>query len=389
MAPHSLSPEHARRRLVAHQGLNRLVGRGGASILPLLDRLRCIQLDPLDPIGTNADLVAAARIDDIGVGDVYDALLPGNGFEHFAKERCLLPASAFGHYREGLATTPWWRHSERMKKLDEGLVQAVEDEIRERGPLTVHELTDLGRTTPMDWSGWKGTGRLATLAVEVLWIRCRLVTHSRQRNTKRWAVPEQVLAPHHLQPRSTEPRDFARWGLLERVEACGLLSTAGGPWWSSLAAWRTTDLPAQLVAQGLIEEVRVTGSRRTYYCPAGWLDRPLDSPDDRVRILGPLDPLIWDRKLTEHLFDFPYVWEVYKPADKRRWGWYVVPLLHAGRLVGRLEATRDEAGGLSVTQLWREGDLPEPALQRCLARHDAFLRAGTGAASSTGQQEAP
>jgi uncharacterized protein len=61
----------------------------------LVARLRCIQLDPRDPLGTNADLVALARVDGIAKGDVYRPLLPGYAFEHFAKERCLLPASAF------------------------------------------------------------------------------------------------------------------------------------------------------------------------------------------------------------------------------------------------------------------------------------------------------
>jgi uncharacterized protein YcaQ len=61
----------------------------------LVARLRCIQLDPRDPLGTNADLVALARVDGIAKGDVYRHLLPGYAFEHFAKERCLLPASAF------------------------------------------------------------------------------------------------------------------------------------------------------------------------------------------------------------------------------------------------------------------------------------------------------
>ena len=57
--------------------------------------------------------------------------------------------------------------------------------------------------------------------------------------------------------------------------------------------------------------------------------------DDRVRILGPLDPLLWDRNLVHHVFDFEYVWEVYKPAHQRRWGWYVCPLLQRDRLIGR------------------------------------------------------
>ncbi|RME27505.1 MAG: hypothetical protein D6798_04380, partial [Deltaproteobacteria bacterium] len=74
---------------------------------------------------------------------------------------------------------------------------------------------------------------------------------------------------------------------------------------------------------------------------------------DRLRILGPLDPLLWDRRLVSEVFGFEYVWEVYKPASKRRWGWYVVPLLHRGRLVGRMEA-HTTAGRVVIDRLWPE-----------------------------------
>jgi hypothetical protein len=89
-----------------------------------------------------------------------------------------------------------------------------------------------------------------------------------------------------------------------------------------------------------------------------------------MRILGPLDPLLWDRGLVRLAFGFEYVWEVYKPASQRRWGWYVCPLLHRGQLVGRLEA-RVEEDVLRVDKLWREKGvkLDDAALDEALARH--------------------
>ncbi|HUR80875.1 MAG TPA: crosslink repair DNA glycosylase YcaQ family protein, partial [Thermoanaerobaculia bacterium] len=108
----TLSRDEARRRLVAHLGLARILGRGARGTRAVLDRLRCIQLDPLDVIGTNADLVVMARADDVKRGDVWRHLFPEHAFEHFAKERCILPARAFPYYRrEGhAAQTHWWRH---------------------------------------------------------------------------------------------------------------------------------------------------------------------------------------------------------------------------------------------------------------------------------------
>ena len=91
-----------------------------------------------------------------------------------------------------------------------------------------------------------------------------------------------------------------------------------------------------------------------------------------MRVLGPLEPLLWDRRLVKQVFGFDYVWEVYKPAEKRRWGWYVCPLLHRGRLVGRIEA-KVEGGALRVINLWPEDGvtLDRDALDAALVRHAA------------------
>ena len=72
-----------------------------------------------------------------------------------------------------------------------------------------------------------------------------------------------------------------------------------------------------------------------------------------MRILAPLDPLMWDRPLVQHATGFEYLWEVYKPAAQRRWGYYVCPLLYRGRLAGRVEARRRD-GDVVVEQVWRE-----------------------------------
>ena len=84
---------------------------------------------------------------------------------------------------------------------------------------------------------------------------------------------------------------------------------------------------------------------------------------------APLDPLLWDRELVRTLFDFEYVWEVYKPASQRRWGWYVCPLLQRDRLIGRVEA-RVDGKALVVSKLWLESDDADVgAIRVALARH--------------------
>src|SRR5262249_23660994 len=156
----------ARAFLVGHHGLRRPVRPSGAAgVRALLGRLRCIQLDPLDVLGTNADLVALARIDGIARGDVYGHLLPGHAFEHIAKERCLLPASAFPYYRDHAPRLVERHLDHHLSQVDDAVLGSVLDEVRRRGPLTADELDDRGRVRPINWSGgWRGTARATSMA---------------------------------------------------------------------------------------------------------------------------------------------------------------------------------------------------------------------------------
>lgn len=354
--------------LVSHLGLSRFeTKRGAAGIRAVLERLRCIQLDPLDVIGDNADLVVLARVRGTKRGDVHRAVHPGFAFEHFAKERCLLPATAFPNYRDRAVETPWWRHSDRMKRLDPGLVEAVLEEVRARGPITARELEHRGTVEAIDWAGWKGTSSAAKLALEVLWTRCEVVVSGRRGRDKVYDVPARALPSVASSPPAEE---FERWALIERAHAAGLLPRAAGPCWSMLSEVRTSELPDRLVEEGILESIAVDGAPRAYLAPAGLFERRAKAPDEHMRILGPLDPLLWHRPLVKDAFGFDYVWEVYKPAAERKWGWYVCPLYHRGELVGRVEAIARD-GTLVVDRLWWEDDVEgdENALGVALERH--------------------
>lgn len=380
MKPRVIDPQTARTFLVGHAGLRAVTHPPGAEgVRALLTERRCIQLDPLDRIGTNAEMVVLARLDGVQRSDIYRFLYPpggpGHAFEHFAKERCLLPASAFPWYRGQAVETPWWRTHERHAKVPAEVLDAVLAEIRTRGPLTPHDLTHHGAVEPVDWSGWKGTAKLGTMALELLWTRCQVVTAGRRGHTKLFDLPERALP--QVAEKQCDPAEFHRWALLERVEAAGLLPLNAGPWWSMLTAARTGPLPASLVAEGHLECVQVAGASARYLAPRGFLDRIFPSDDGRMRILGPLDPLLWCRPLIAHIFGFDYVWEVYKPAEQRQYGWYVCPLLHAGELVGRFEA-RFEAGEVVVENLWKEPgkSFDDAAFQAACQRHGQALAAG-------------
>lgn len=380
----AVSPEEAAAALVTHLGLRTMrTGAKEAELPALLDTLRHIQLDPLDVLGTNADLVAMARIDGLRKGDVYQHLLSGHAFEHFAKERCLLPRRAFPWYRRHITQTRWWGLEVRLDRLPPETIDAVHETLARVGPATSAELEqamrdeglDPGRVTPLDWSGWKGTAKAVSMALEVLWTRCDAVVVGRRgRSQKVFDVAARAFGRQKPAPKDRE--QFLEWALLERVHAAGLLGRHTGPHWSTISEIRQTDLADRLVARGDLEEVQVQGSPRRYLAPAGLFDRHDHEGDAHMRLLGPLDPVLWDRKLVHHAFGFDYVWEVYKPAHTRRFGYYVLPLLHHGRLVGRFEGHLDKTSGrLVVDTLWKEDGhrFDQRAFKRAIARHEAAL----------------
>lgn len=366
----TLSVDEARRFMVGHCGLRATTSEGAAGVRALLASRRCIQLDPIDRIGVNADLVAFARVDGIGRGDVHHHT-DGIAFEHFAKMRCLLPADVFPLWRDHLAGQLAYREESRTSRLPPGAVEAVYREIAERGPLTAAELSDQGRVEALDWSGWKGTSKAATMALEVLWNDCRVIVRTRRRGARVYDLPERALPAAASALPAAEALAAA---VVDRVEAAGLLPEVDGPWWAMLRAARRDGTVAALIAAGRVERVTVAGMKRSFLAPGGFRERVFPEDDGRVRILAPLDPLLWYRPLVQHVFGFEYVWEIYKPAADRRWGYYVCPLLHDGALVARFEG-RFVDGEVVVETLWPEPGraLPADAWRAARERHAAML----------------
>lgn len=396
----TLSPAEARSVLLHAAGFGRSPGPSATASAPcrdLLDALGVIQLDPLDRVGTNADLVAFARIPSARLGDVYRETA-GYGFEHFAKERCLISPRYFPHYRAQGVETPWWRNSERMLKLDEGLLTDVLVEVKERGALTTREMEDRGKTEPMDWSGWKSTSSRSALAAEVLWTRCELVVSGRKGRSERiYDLPERALGEWAtLAPAGRFDVEM----VVERVRTAGLLSRQAGAHWSILAGARTDGTIGRLLESGRIVEVRVgkrvylamgersgtgeQGAAEQGVAEQGAWGRP--APEVEPVVIGPLDSLIWDRELVREAFGFDYLWEVYKPAAKRQYGYYVCPILAGDALIGRVEAvretTREKGPGGAVRTLLkvlgRWGDVPDSAVERLAMQNGAVLAGVAG-----------
>ena len=365
----------------------------------VFDRLGSIQFDPLEVAGRNHDLVLLARVAGYR-REVTDALLYEHRllFEAYNKGLSLLPVSELPWHR---VTWDRARHRHHGGTFDEHapLVEELMERIRAGGPLAS---TDVEPRAAIDWY-WRPTNQVRAI-LEALAEAGMLGLARRDGNRRVYDLIERLYPAEVLAARPSIHDQF-RHRLLSRYRAHGLLGTSGSselwlgsvPWIEvglegglplKVAARR--QLHAELVEAGELLPVQVEGARGARYVVASdvaLLDRAerevaAGGPmrDAGVAFLAPLDPLVWDRDFLRTLFGFDYLWEVYVPAAKRRWGYYVLPLLWGDRLVGRIEPRIDrKAGSLRIVGLWWEDGfdpLAEPAFATAFAEavraHMAF-----------------
>ncbi len=399
-APRTLSPAVARRFLVLRHLLAppRSLPAAEESVLAVVDRLGSLQFDPLEVAGRNHDLVLHARV--AGYRRPWtDRLL---------YERRLL----FEAYNKGLSILPtrelpWHRFAwDRARRIHEAEVFHEHEDhvtellarIRRDGPTST---ADLDRSEAIDWY-WGPT--LKSRAVLEALAEAGILGIARRDGNRRYYDLAERLFPAGLLAERVPEREQLLHRLLSRYRAHGLLGATGqaeiflglGRIDETLTDGsprpRRAALLAELVERAEVVPVAVEGVRGLRHVVTDELpvlaqaEREVDeshAPGGEpaaVTFLAPLDPLAWDRDLLRSLFDFDYLWEVYVPAPKRRWGYYVLPLLFGDRLVGRIEP-RFERASRAVRILgmrWEEGFDPlaedgfVPALATALDAYRAF-----------------
>lgn len=367
----------ARRFLGLRHGLAppRSLPAEAASVMRVIERLGSLQFDPLEVAGRNHDLVLLARIDGYR-RDWTDRLLYADRvlYETYNKGLSLVPT----------AELPWYRITwDRNRVEHDGnafdehapLVEELLDRIRTTGPMSA---TDVEPRDAIDWY-WRPTNPIRAL-LEALAEAGILGLARRDGNRRVYDLTERLLSAELLADRRS-PEEQRRHKLLSRFRAHGMLGVTGqSEIWTGIApvvgegggvaASASADrarLRGELVDQRMLTPVAVEGLKGDRFVLTEELP-VLDqaeleiaagrSPNGRppgVAFLAPLDPLVWDRQLLRPLFGFDYVWEVYVPALKRRWGYYVLPIWFGDRFVGRIEPRIDRgANTLRILGLWWE-----------------------------------
>jgi uncharacterized protein len=356
-----ISAEAARRFLVARHFLApaRALEGGPDAVLEVFRKYGSIQFDPLAIAGRNHDLVLHARVaeyDPAWCDLLYDRR---EIFEAYNKGLSFVLTSEFPWFRGTLS-----RNASRTLAENAGVAERVLERVRKDGPLSALDFErERGRTT--DWFGMPTNAVRAVL--EAYAVTGVLGLARRNGNRRYYDLLERLL-PADVLGRNVPMSEQFRHKLLSRYRAHGLLGVGGGgDIFGGLGPAKPhperpdhpgrTALRAELIDDGELLPVEVEGMRGKRFVvkeDVELLEAP-PHPPPSVAFLPPFDPLIWDRGLLGSLFDFDYVWELFFPPAKRRWGWYVLPILFRDRFVGRLEPRIDRADSrVEVLGLWWE-----------------------------------
>jgi uncharacterized protein YcaQ len=382
----------ARRFMVLRHGLApaRALPAQPESVLAAIERLGLLQFDPLEVTGArNHDLVLHARI--AGYRREWcERWLYGDErrlFEIYNKSLNIVPLDELPHYR-----ISWQHYGERyadgILREQAQVAHSILARIAAEGPLSTAAFAEHNHA--VDW--WWAPTRVARAVLEALFVSGRVGVARRAGNRRFYDLIER-LVPEEVMLRRESEEDATLHRLLSRFRGSGLTSPSAPAelmYGTGNAAERRRRT-AELVERGELVPVEVEGSRDTRYVVHGdlpLLARAADSSDKgfsdpSVAFIAPLDPLIWDRRLLKQLWDFDYIWEVYVPEHRRRWGYYVLPVLFGERLVGRIEPRLDRKEKvlrvLGVS--WEEGFVPQrtdgfvPALREALADYLTFVGA--------------
>ena len=368
-----LTLAQAQRLQLAAQGLLRAPRRRArrADVLDAITRMRLLQIDTIHVVARSPYLVLHSREGDYEPAWLDEALAQGKLAECWAHEACFVPAADYAWHRAwGVRRGTHWayRHAERTHREQREDMDGLLERIRANGAARA---ADFEREQPgavSGWWSWKPEKRW----LEAWFALGELMVSRRERFQRVYDLAERVIA--QLQPSfddaplGMEQDALRRRFVLDAVRALGVTQARWIADYHRLKPAVTDSELAPLVASGELIEVAVADWKVPGYVHADHADELAQALRGGLRatytaLLSPFDPLVWDRARAQAMFGFEYTIECYVPAAKRRYGYYVLPILRRGQLVGRLDAKAHRAEGVfEVKALYlEEGETPTPA----------------------------
>lgn len=372
--------------LLKHGLLGEYQFTGKQGVLDFVRQVGCIQFDPIDVCGKNAELVLQSRIKGFNK-NMLDELLYQDRFliDYPDKNLAIMPVEDwpyFERYRQAAR-----QHAKRYPEM-EALTEQVWVHIQKHGALSSDDLKLDGNFSWQSAIHWSGGNNTSRSVLEQMYSTGALIIHHKKGTRKYYDIAGKYIHPSLLN--APEPLkdelEHHKWRVLRRIGAVGLLWNRASDAWLNiwgLKAEQRNEVFRQLLDEARIVAIAVEQLKDTLYCRTEDLpliEAVLQNPEPKFRceLIAPLDNLIWDRRLINQLFGFDYTWEIYTPASKRKFGYYVLPLLYGDSLIGRAEVIAErKSGTLVVKNIWYENGIRltkqlRTALNRCFQRFALF-----------------
>ena len=396
MTPIIISQQTARRFVLGKQGLwpgRRWRGKKGTT--QAIRACEAVQLDPLNITARSQDIVLHSRVLDYKPEYLYQVAYKERQFFDYGGWLAMYPMEELPYWRVHMQKRSHDKRIEGFVLSHEALFEQVRAELRKRGPLGNRDL-DGNRVGLWNYRGRKDT----SLALYDMWLSGELMMHHRVGFDRVYDFRENIAPKEHdfVATEKEAEEFFARkavsfMGLRRegnmKAEMQYYLHRNYSPaeMKSLLGGWTESGLFAQVQVENgreiyllLSEDIPILESLEKGKIPKGWKPKETTTLEE-VTFLSSLD-IVSARGRAKKLFDFDYVWEVYVPAHKRRWGYYVLPILFGDDLVARLDPKLDRTTmTLEIKGFWREDDAPVEdaefahALAKGLIRFSKFLGA--------------
>jgi hypothetical protein len=388
-----LSAAQARALFLEAQGLLEDPARRATSkaVEKLVTKLGFVQIDSISRVERAHHLTLGARLTGYRPA-LLDRLAfeKRTLFEHWTHDAALIPIALFQHWKPRFAAFAEraprlrWFHT-RLGPEPARTIARVRRRISREGPLRARDFergADRPATGWWDWTPEK-------MALEFLWRTGRLAIAGRDNFHKVYDLIERVLPEAHASP-APSPEAHVEWACHSALERLGVATSSEiATFWAAVSATQVSAWCREAVSAGRIAAVSLEaadGSKpRKAFAVLDWEPRLRRAPaaPERTRLLSPFDPVVRDRKRLQRLFAFDYRFEAFVPAAKRKFGYYVLPILEGERFVGRLDPRHDRERGVLVVEklFWEPGVRPTRVRRRALDAALADLAQRIGASS--------
>lgn len=357
---YTITNKQARQLLLHRHGLlgkKRYQGKNGT--LNYIKEIGSLQFDPIDVCGRTADITLHSRVTNYQTADLQQLLYQDRSLiDYFDKNLGIYPIEDFQKFHHHKR---WKRENGQQIAALAEIKPIIFDKINEKQAVNVADF-DFDEKVQWDW----GTNKLSRAALEYLYQTGDLLIHHKEQTRKFYTLPEIVLDKSELALDTNHfetEQDFYTWIVKRRISNVGFLWNKASDAWLGIPGFKAKnrqDSFAHLAEQGELIKLTVSGLTEPLYLLKNdepFLTDVLKGPvlSKRLEFIAPLDALIWDRKLIKQLFHFDYKWEIYTPADQRKYGHYVLPILYGSDFIGRIELknNRQEAH-LSLENYWLE-----------------------------------